>query len=102
MTWGTYRLVSAYTLPNQPKGRMHQLAVFFDREGAEDETLTLDHVPYIDENQRLRIWDFGKGEPLNLTGTGVVDGGLLPQAIQRRHPPLFSLAQQLGYWSNAT
>lgn len=54
--------------------------------------------PYMDDNQRLGIWDVEEKKPIRVTGRGVIDGGLTGEQVQKRWPSLFSWAQRLGYW----
>lgn len=54
--------------------------------------------PYVDENQRLRIWDVDESKPLRLIGRGVIDGALPWEQVHQRSRLLFDWARRLGYW----
>lgn len=56
--------------------------------------------PYVDERQRLRLWDVNEGEPLRVVGHGVINGGLPPELVRKRFPRLFEWAQRRGYWKD--
>lgn len=59
---------------------------------------TIASFPYIDEHQRLRLWDVDNGVPLPIRGKGVVEGGIPPEVLRNKSPRLFEFAQSLGYW----
>lgn len=56
--------------------------------------------PYVDERQRLRLWDVDENEPFRVVGHGVIDGGLPPELVRKRFPKLFAWAQNRGYWTD--
>lgn len=97
-TKAAYRLSSKYSFSDQPPGRKRALTLRCHLPGVQDDKVTIRQVPYIDDNQRLRIWKLDQGEPLQIIGRGVVDGAMLPEEVRRRYPPMFAFAQSLGYW----
>lgn len=65
-----------------------------------DNRQTFRTFPYIDDNQRLRIWDVDGSKPLRIVGHRIVDGGFPAEEVRKRCPKLFAFAQHLGYWKD--
>lgn len=88
----------SYRIQNLPTTLRFHLAVDLPKDS--NSQLYLNTFPYVDEKQRLRVWDVARGELIPLVGRNVVDGGMRGEEVRKRSSRFFNWAQSLGYWAD--